>query len=253
MTFLAHPYEYALPLFHETDITWENWEVQGFTGLELWNGFSEFKTVVKKFRQALFYAYMPEWIPHRPLPQVLAKWDELLSTGKKVYAVAGSDAHAMRFQRGIFRKTIFPYRYHFSTINNHLLLPQPLTGMVEQDKKMVYHALRNGSFFIGNDLPASTRGFSFTAEQETSQASLGEELLLERGATIRVALPLKCDFRLIKNGITVKMMKNSDRLLYTATEPGAYRVEAYREYHGEQRGWIYSNPIFIQINRKSKP
>jgi len=172
MTFLAHPYEYALPLFHETDITWENWEVQGFTGLELWNGFSEFKTVVKKFRQAIFYAYLPDMIPHYPLPQILSKWDELLSTGKKVFAVGGSDAHAMKFQKGCFRKTIFPYRYHFSTINNHLLLSQPLTGIIEQDKNMVYHALKNGSFFIGNDLPASTCGFSFTAENENSQAGI---------------------------------------------------------------------------------
>lgn len=243
--FLAHPYEYDLPLFNETDISWENWEVEGYTGLELWNSFSEFKTVVRNFGQALFFAFLPELIPHQPLPQILAKWDELLSSGKKIFAVGGSDSHALHYKIGLIQKTIFPYRYHFSTINNHLLLPQPLTGDLIEDKRNIYKALFSGSSFIGNDLPAPTRGFSFTAESENISVGMGEDLELAPGATIRVSLPQPGLLRLIRNGKIIQIMQNSDRMLYTVTKPGAYRVEVYIKYFGQYRGWIYSNPIFF--------
>ena len=31
-----------------------------------------------------------------------------------------------------------------------------------------------------------------------------------------------------------------------ATEPGVYRVEAWRNYLGRKRGWIFSNPIYVR-------
>ncbi len=248
--FLAHPFENALPLFNETAISWENWGVKGFTGLELWNGFSEFKTVVKTFPQALYYSFFPEYIPHRPLPQTIAKWDELLLSGQKVFIVGGSDSHALHYRKGLIRKTIFPYRYHFSTINTHLLLPNPLTGSVSEDKKMVLKALLSGSGFIGNDLPFSTRGFTFTAENDNELISMGEELILDRGTTIRVNLPHPADLRLIHNGTAIEMMNNTDRMICTVTQPGYYRVEACLQYSGESRGWIYSNPLFLRGKRK---
>jgi len=248
--FLAHPYEYDLPIFNETDISWENWAIEGFTGLELWNSFSEFKTVTRNFSQALFYAFFPEMIPHRPLQQTLSKWDELLNKGQKVFAIGGSDSHALHYQKGLIQKTIFPYRYHFSTINNHLLLPHPLSGDLLEDKRSVYKALFSGSSFIGNDLPASTRGFSFMAESENVTAGMGQELELAPGATIRVLLPQPCLLRLIHNGSVIQNMQNSDRMLHTVTKPGSYRVEAFIKYFGQYRGWIFSNPIFFRGNRK---
>lgn len=249
-TFLAHPFEYELSLFNETAITWENWEVSGFTGLELWNGFSEFKTVVRSFRQALYYAFFPELISHQPLPQMIAKWDELLLSGQKVFAVGGSDSHALHYKKGLIRKTIFPYSYHFSTINTHLLLSQPLTGNVDADKGMIYNSLRNGSSFIGNDLPYPTRGFTFTSETGDEMVSMGEEMEIKQGATIRINLPRPAEIRLIHNGVAVQNMKDSDRMVLTVTEAGFYRVEAYLDYAGGSRGWIFSNPIFLRTKKK---
>ena len=63
MCFLAHPVDPAMPAFGETDISWEDWGVTGFTGIELWNGFSELKTVAKGKLDAIFYAFFPETIP----------------------------------------------------------------------------------------------------------------------------------------------------------------------------------------------
>ncbi len=45
--FIAHPVDPAMPDFGETDISWVDWGVTGYTGIELWNGFSELKICSK--------------------------------------------------------------------------------------------------------------------------------------------------------------------------------------------------------------
>ncbi|MEA3351913.1 MAG: PHP domain-containing protein, partial [Chloroflexota bacterium] len=37
LTFLAHPVDPAAPAFDETDLSWVDWDIHGFTGIELWN------------------------------------------------------------------------------------------------------------------------------------------------------------------------------------------------------------------------
>jgi hypothetical protein len=46
LSFIAHPKDPEAPAFNETDISWEAWDVRNYTGIELWNGLSELKTVV---------------------------------------------------------------------------------------------------------------------------------------------------------------------------------------------------------------
>ncbi len=251
MCFLAHPNEQAMPAFGETDISWVSWNVTGFTGLELWNGLSEFKSVAKGRLQAIFYAFVPQGLAHGPLPQTLARWDELLSTGNRIVAVGGTDAHALKLHLGPIRKTVFPYEYHFSTINTHILTPTNLTGDLFEDKKMVYGALAAGHAFVGYDLPASTRGFRFSAHGKSTgggntTAMMGDEILLEEAVTLQVKLPSPAHIRLVKNGICLKE-KDGETLTFVADDPGAYRVEVYRRFLGKTRGWIFSNPIYLKI------
>ena len=42
LTFIAHPVDPEAPAFKEPDISWEKWEVENYTGIELWNAMSEF-------------------------------------------------------------------------------------------------------------------------------------------------------------------------------------------------------------------
>jgi len=68
LSFISHPYDPALPAFNEPDISWEDWSVNGFTGIELWNGFSELKVRVKKrlvpifmhFSQTFFHCHLQQ-------------------------------------------------------------------------------------------------------------------------------------------------------------------------------------------------
>ena len=100
-----------------------------------------------------------------------------MTKGRRVVAVGGSDAHARHRSLGPLHKTIFPYEYHFSTINTHMLTPTPLTGELAQDRKMVFDALAAGHCFIGYDLPAPTRGFRFSAQSRELTASWGRNTL----------------------------------------------------------------------------
>jgi len=246
LCFIAHPDDPAAPVFHETDITWEAWDVEGYTGIELWNGLSELKTVIPTKLHAVFHAFFPQFIAHQPIPKTLQRWDELLSTGKRIVAVGGSDAHAMQKSMGPLHRVIFPYDFHFKAINTHAFIPESLTGDVPADKKMVYEALANGHCFVGYDLPASTRGFTFKAKGLERSAIMGDELPAKGGVTLQVRLPSPAEIRLIKDGKLIGTWKNQQICTHITTEPGVYRIEAWRNYLGRKRGWIFSNPIYVR-------
>ena len=244
LSFIAHPVDPAMPAFGETDISWEDWSVTGFTGIELWNGFSELKTVAKGKLEAIFYAFFPEALPHGPLPKAIHIWDDLLTKSQRVVAVGGSDAHALHMRLGPLHRTVFPYEYHFSTVNTHIFTPTLLTGNLAQDRKMVLDALAEGHCFIGNDLPAPTRGFRFTAQGKESNIIMGERINVDGAVTLQAKFPSKAEIRLIKDGKCVKSL-HGDTFTHVTKEPGVFRVEAYKRFLGKLRGWIFSNPIYV--------
>lgn len=246
LSFIAHPWDPAAPAFGEDDISWEAWDVQSFTGLELWNGLSELKTVLPTKLHGLFHAYFPKFIGHGPIPETIQKWDELTSSGNRVVAVGGSDAHAMHRHLGPLHRVIFPYEFHFRAVNTHVFIPEPLSGDAQTDRKMIYAALANGHCFVGYDLPASTRGFRFKAKGLERSAIMGDEIPSKGGVTLHAHFPLKADISLIKDGVALFTLRNRQTLTHNTSEPGVYRVEAQRRYLGRKRGWIYSNPIYVR-------
>ena len=247
--FIAHPVDPAAPAVGEDDISWVDWDIQGYTGIELWNGMSEFKSLLKSKLHAIFYAYNPAKVAHGPFPETLRKWDDLLIAGKRVVAIGGSDAHAFPASMGLLHRTLFPYEFHFRCINTHLLVKNPLSGDIETDRKMILEALAHGHSFVGYDLPASTRGFRFTAHGFEQTAIMGEEINPEKGVTIQIHLPLPAECLLIKDGRTIRTWNKHDSITYITSEEGIHRVEAYINFQGKRRGWIFSNPIYVKHDR----
>ncbi len=246
LAFLAHPNDPAAPTFNETDISWEDWAVKNYTGIELWNGLSELKTVVPTKLHGAFYAYFPALVAHHPIPNTLRKWDELLTSGNRVVAIGGSDAHASRLRLGPLSRVIYPYDFHFKAINTHVFIPKPLTGEVSADKRMIYEALAAGHCFVGYDLPGSTRGFRFTVQGREAAAIMGDEIPARGGVTLQARLPHAAEIRLLKDGAVIRKAVNQQALTYITTEAGVYRLEIYRNYLGLRRGWIFSNPIYVR-------
>jgi hypothetical protein len=246
LAFIAHPTDPAAPAFNEPDISWVDWHVKDYTGIELWNAMSEFKSLLKSKPHAIFYAFFPKRIARGPLKPTMQKWDELLANGQKVVAIGGSDAHALPGSLGPIKKTLFPYLFHFQCVNTHLLTSSPLTGDDHHDQSLILEALRNGHAFIGYDLPARTEGFRFSGSGEEVIAQMGDDITIQTGVTFQIRLPKRTECHLLKDGKIIKSWFKREHCTYITTEPGVYRVEVYKSYLGGRRGWIFSNPIYVR-------
>ncbi len=246
LSFIAHPYDPPAPAFGEEDLSWEDWQLRGVTGIEIWNAMSEFKSLLKSRLHAIYYALRPERIARGPFPQALSKWDELLASGQRLVAIGGSDAHGMPASMGPLKRTIFPFDFHFRAINTHLLIEKPLQGEIEEDRRLIYDALKHGRAFVGYDLPASTRGFRFNALGYEQTAQMGGEISAEKGVTFQIRLPQIAECRLVRNGQVLKTWSDQQHCTYITSQAGAYRVEVYLKYLGQRRGWIFSNPIYVR-------
>jgi hypothetical protein len=75
---------------------------------------------------------------------------------------------------------------------------------------------------------------------------MGDEIPAKGGVTLQAKLPSAAEIRLIKDGELLQTWKNQQACTHITTEPGVYRIEAFRRYLGKRRGWIYSNPIYVR-------
>ncbi len=247
MAFLAHPHDPPIRLIHEPAIPWVDWNIQGYTGLELWNFMSSFKGVINKGPfTALKYAFRPEDSIFAPDPQTLALWDDLLSRRLRVVGIGGADAHGTQYHFGPFSHTVYPYDFLFSCINTHVLTPQPLTGDWQKDKRLVYRAVRQGNAFVSFDLIGNARGFRFSAHGQSASAVMGGSLRLGQNVTFQAVAREHGHIKLIRHGKVVAESTGRENLMYVARQGGAYRVEVWRSYKGKSRLWILSNPIYIE-------
>ncbi len=245
LTFLAHPIE--RPGFGAAEQTypWVNWEVTDFTGIELWNAMSDVKWRLRSVPRGLLGAYLPNWVLYQPFPEMLAKWDELLAAGQKVVAIGGSDAHAWPITWKIFTHVIYPYEYLFKAVNTHVLLPEPLSQNVAEAQQQLYQALKLGHCYVSNDLVAAPNGLLFTGRCGWQTALMGDSLRLEGKAALRVASPLRGKIKLLRNGEVIASATGTS-LEVEVAQPGVYRAEIYRWFWGATRGWVYTNPIYVE-------
>ena len=243
--FLAHPFERDVAEFlPEPNISWRDWDVDGYAGIELWNYMSEFKSVLKNKTHAVLYAYAPDLAIVGPYPETLQKWDELLRE-RRVAVLGGSDAHGTVYDLGPLSRAVQPYDYLFRCINTHLLSEEPLNGDLEHDKTLIYEALRMGRGFVGYERPGEISGFSFWARSGSNEATMGETLAFKDSVEVRVSLPGRARMRLLRDGQLVAQAMGS-HLASISHVPGVYRLEAYRRHAGRERGWIFSNPIYVE-------
>jgi hypothetical protein len=246
LSFIAHPIEDPLKRFSELAFSWRNWDVQRFTGIELWNQLSEFKSVTTTLFSAIINALSIRRMTLGPLERTLTLWDELIATRKRpIIAVGGIDAHQLIKQVGPFRVKLYPYLQQFKSIRTHLLLPKPLTGTFPDDRRMIMETLASGHCFVAYDLPAPTDGFRFLVNNDDGAFIMGDEVEIKGGLTFQVRMPRKAHCRMIKDGKLVREWENREVVSYITTEPGVYRTEVLIPYKGKLRGWIFSNPIYV--------
>ncbi len=244
--FLAHPFERSAAYAGEPELNWRDWDVTGYAGLEIWNTMSEFKSHVHNLPRALLLAYFPDLGLRGPMPETLARWDELLASGQRVAAIGGPDAHGTVYRLGPLQRPVLSYDWLFRAVRLHILTDAALQRDLDHDRQLVYEAIRKGRSFIAYDWIGDATGFRFAARTQGAQtAGMGEELTLGESAELEISSPLPAELRLMHHGQVVARARGR-ALRHTVTQPGAYRAEAYRRYRLLRRGWVFTNPIYLQ-------
>ncbi len=246
--FIAHPFEAGSPL-HDGGhaFTWNRWDVNGYTGMSIWNFSSIWKGNARSFLSGLYYYYNIRAADLDPLGDTLAKWDELTRT-RKVVAIGGSDNHGVRIRVlfGLMSGRLFDYEYAFRAVNTHVLLRDEMPADFDAAKRAVYDALQEGRCFVACGLFADPRGFRFEAEGRNGTAVMGERVLLSDAPTLVASAPARGLIRFIHKGRVVKSETAKEASL-RVSEPGPYRVEVrLPRAFGKTRAWIFSNPIYVE-------
>lgn len=246
LSFIAHPDDSAVPRLKLIAIPWTDRFVQGFTGLEIWNFMSQFKAQLLHWRTAIRGIFRPEEAMLGPDPVTLQLWDQLLATGHQVVGIGGADAHAQQVVFGPLYHVIFPYDFLFSCVNTHILTKAPLTGEADHDSMLLLGALREGRAFVGYGIPGDPRGFRFSAQGQGASVIMGETIRLGHGVTLQTLAPGRAHILIIRHGEVVAEERNTENLTLVVRQPGAYRVEVRKDFHGAERTWILSNPIYVE-------
>jgi hypothetical protein len=142
----------------------------------------------------------------------------------------------------IARLDLDPYEISLRYVATHLLLN-------ELNETAVRQALRQSHAYVAHDWLCDATGFAFTAERNGKRAGvMGDEVKLEKGLKVRLAAPIAGSIKLIRNGKLIQEA-TANTLEYTVNEAGVYRAEIWLKVDGEERPWIYANPIRVSANK----
>jgi hypothetical protein len=86
-------------------------------------------------------------------------------------------------------------------------------------------------------------GFSFVAQNNLGVFDMGDQVPLMNNTRLEARFPIEAKIKLIRAGEVMAEVTDS-KLTYTIREPGPYRLEAWLTVDGEDRPWIFSNPIY---------
>jgi hypothetical protein len=140
-----------------------------------------------------------------------------------------------------------PYYRSFQNVSTHVFA----ADLTEAAIRAAFH---NGHAYVSHDWMCNPSGFYFelvdanhagrTAERGTP-VMLGDEVRFDPGQTLVARFPVACHVRLLSGGKVIAE-KNGENIRHVITAPGVYRVEGWLVVAGEQRPWLYSNPIYVR-------
>ena len=218
--FIAHPVERAGVYSGERVFNWQEWHLTGYTGIEIWNYMSEFKSYLSNLFQALLYVLFPKLAIRGPYVATMAAWDDALAE-RPVWAIGGSDAHAQTYRKGVLQRQVFSYEHLFQSVNTHILVTEPWNGDLNHDAGLVYGALGSGKSFVAYDGLAPARGFDFNAVWRDHTLTMGDTFVLPAGTTddairFEVTTPHPGKLRLMRNGLVVAQGRGTQLLHHPA-------------------------------------
>lgn len=244
--FMAHPNESGSRFLGQNSYSWLDWTVSEFTGMEIWNYFSEWVGCCQSLTSTLRTALSWRRTIRGPVPATLARWDELGRT-RRVTGIGGLDAHGIKGRILGVDMRLHPYEKAFRTVRTHLLMAAPFAGELQTDRALVVDALREGSCYFANHDHGNPAGFTFVGRQGGRWLTMGQETRIAEpgGVYFSARAPWSARskplLRLLKDGEAVRETVDCDLQAWDLG-PGVYRVEAWKNGWG----WIYSNPIYLR-------
>ena len=134
--FIAHPDESTNRKNRFPPLSWKDWDIKGFQGIEIWNYLSDWGDKYEP-KRGLYDCFFRNHILTGATSKVLNWWDNLNNENAEVFPAIGSlDAHALKyfFFKKLFLK-IFPYEDSFKTITNYIYLEEKLSPSFIDAKK----------------------------------------------------------------------------------------------------------------------
>jgi acetyl esterase/lipase len=222
----------------------------GFAGMEIYNRHTDAKdeaefdryfkaaeanpaewkkiaAAVAAFPDEVFAAQQDYW------PAIFAKWDRE-NRSHHLTGIAANDAHHNVVRQGV---DFDPYERSFRYVSTHLLA-RALTEANLRD------ALAAGRAYVAHDWLADATGFSFQASNNLGVFDMGDTVPLAGSTRITAQTAVPARLKLLRDGEMVAEASSAS-LNFAVKEPGAYRLEAWLDIDGEQRPWIYANPIYV--------
>jgi hypothetical protein len=253
--FIAHPDHVGAPYFGVGCFNWTHWEVEGFTGLGIWDLMTDWQERMTGFWQGIKGVVNPLGHIRGPRAITLSRFDKL-NLSRRVVGIGEVDNHGARIGFAFLHLTIFPYRFALGTVRNHLLLTEPLTGDFAGDKKTILEVLGQGRLYVSMDAFAPADGFRFWGELPSGNIiDMGDRAKFDSPIAFQVQPPAdvpgkEIQMRLLCNGNPVAE-HSGEPFVYRAESPGVYRVEAYLLKKRGRRTlpWIFSNPITLTDDR----
>jgi hypothetical protein len=235
LSFIPHPEGIHRLFLLKKKYFWENWEMEGFTGIEIWSMLFDWAKTTRLYNLPVRYLGFPKNLKG-PSSSILNRWDAL-SLRRKVVGIAGLDIHPLPLFFGPFDvKKSFAYHNVFKALRNHILLKEPLNGNSMEDKKKILSGLKKGRLFFANDLIANSYGFYFGTENE--EFIMGDTVSTSIPLTVKS--PVKAKIMLVFNG--APLWEEEIKLKrFIPANPGVYRIEAKIG----NIPWVFTNHIRV--------
>ena len=234
----------------------QTWQMNEIDGVEIYNLFTNVKQInraVTFFDGLWSYRSYPDLMFanffSRPSDN-LRRWDDAISaSGRKLVAIAGSDAHSNvgfglsdSTGKQILGVKLDPYERSFRTVRTHVLIKRdtPLK------RESLLEAIRLGHCYISFDIFSDAKGFEFRTLQ--SGKIMGDEASLSSNPKLLARTNVAARFVLLKDGSRAAEISGLSAEFPINTS-GVYRIEAYLDSlppPATAKPWVISNPIYVR-------
>jgi len=114
----------------------------------------------------------------------------------------------------------------------------------EFTEPLIREALTDGHYYVADDSLCDPTGFMFGAVNNQGVSTMGDATRMFGKTRLVAGSPVPAKLRLLYNGAVVQETTGTN-LTFEGKEMGNYRIEASLTVGGEDRPWIYSNPVTL--------